>query len=119
MNFEEHNKDSLNREILLFEELITSHNAGRPTKEFTEYSPKTQINKVSQLVNETPYEELVVTSRVILHKERKRNASEVVSIVHSDKEVAAKIEQNIASEVSKPIAYTPDEALGLYVDNGF
>ena len=48
-NYEEPNKDWLDSEILLFEE---------PTKEFAECSPKTQINRVSQLVNGTPCEEL-------------------------------------------------------------
>ena len=45
--------------------------------------------------------------------EGKRSASKVVSMVHSDKGVAAKLKKTIASEVSKPIAYMPDEALGL------
>ena len=40
-------------------------------------------------------------------------------MAHSDKEVAAKIKKTNASEVCKPIPYTPDEALGLYVDGGF
>ena len=40
-------------------------------------------------------------------------------MVHSDKEVAAKLKKTIVLEVSKPIAYTSDEALGLYVDSGF
>ena len=40
-------------------------------------------------------------------------------MLHSDKEVAAKIKEPIASEVSKLIAYTPDGDLGLYVDGVF
>ena len=60
-----------------------------------------------------------MTSRVSLHKTGKRSTSEVVSMAHSDKEVAAKIKKTNASEVCKPIPYTPDEALGLYVDGGF
>ena len=87
-NFEERNKDWLDNEILLFEQPTTSHNAGRPPKEFAKCFPKTQINEVSQFVNETPCEKLVVATSVSIHKAGKRRASEVV---HSDKEVAAKI----------------------------
>ena len=97
----------------MFEQSPTNHNAGRHTKAFAESSPKTQINKVTQLVNETPCEELPVATRISLHKAGKISASEMVSTVHSEKEVAAKIKKTIASEVSKPIAYTPDDALGL------
>ena len=67
----------------------------------------------------TTCEELVVATRVSSHKAGKRSAPVGISIVHSGKEVAAKIKNTIASEVSKPIAYTPDEALVLYVDGGF
>ena len=61
------------------------------TKEFAECSPKTQINKVSLFVNETPCEELVTATHISLHKAGKRSVSEVVPIVLSDKEIAAKI----------------------------
>ena len=64
-----------------------------------------KLNRVSQLVNETLCTELVVATHVSLHKAEKNSASEMVSILHSDKEVAAKIKKTIASEVSKPIAY--------------
>ena len=80
----------MDSEILLFEQSTTSHNAGRPTKGSAEYTHKAQINKVSQLVNETSCGEL-----------GKSSTSEVVLIAHSDKEVSAKIKKPIASEVIK------------------
>ena len=81
----------MDSEILLFEQPTTSYNAGRPAKDFAECSPKTQIKKVSQLLNETPCEELVVATRVNSLKAGKRSASEVISMVHSDKEFAIKM----------------------------
>ena len=51
-------------------------------KEFTVCSPKTYISKVAQLVNENSCEELIVATRISLHKAGEKK-SEVVSMVHS------------------------------------
>ena len=70
-------------------------------------------------MNETPCEEHVVATRFSLHKAGKRRASEVVLMVHFDKEVVAKIKKTIAAEVSNLLHIRPMAPLGLYVDGGF
>ena len=61
-------------------------------------------------MNENSCEELLVLVYTKRGK-RKINASEVVSIVHSHKENAARIKITIASEVSKHIGYTPNDGV--------
>ena len=66
--------------------VLTSHNSN----EFAECCPKTQANIVSQLV-----------------KAGKRSASEVVSMVHSDKEVASKVKKLLLPRVVKLLHIRP------------
>lgn len=116
--FEESNKDWLDGDVLLIDP-TSSNNAGRPPKEFTECTFKNQVHKVAPLVNKNSCDELVVATRVSLYKAGKRNASEVVSLMNSDAEVASKIKKTVVSGSKYFVAYTPEEALALYVDGGF
>lgn len=113
--FEERNKDWLDSDLILVAQ-STAHR-GRPSKEFEECTPKYQMQKVSPLVNATTSQELMVATRVSLFKAGKRSASEMVSLIDSDENIAAKIKK---IDSSKPYTtYTPDEALALYVDGNF
>lgn len=92
--FEKQNKDWLDSDLILVE-TTSSTNVGRKPKEFTECTPKTQVNKISHLVKKSSCEELMVAASVSLYNKGKRSASEIVSMVNSDVEVATKIKKKL------------------------
>lgn len=116
--FEKRQNDFLDTEI----ELLSPTNCekpGRPTKDFTDSCLKGQVRKVSPLVKENSCEKLMLAASVSLQKAGKRNASQVVSLLQTDVELATKVKKIVDSGENLPVKYSPDEALALYVDGDY
>lgn len=115
-NFETKNKEWLDGPLLLVD---PTTNAGRPEKNFKDCTAKTQKQKVSSIVSQTPCNELVVAASSSLYRAGKRNASKVVSILENSEGVAKKFMTCIESDIQLPIKYTAEEALALYMDGDY
>lgn len=116
--FERKHKEWLDGELHLVDQDWTPK-AGRPVKDFSDCTHKKQVEKVADLVAETPLNALMVATSSSLHKAGKRTASQVLLKLDSHQSNAAKIKKCLESEVQIPTKYTPDEALALYIDGGY
>lgn len=90
--FEKRNKEWLEGDLELIAP-TTSAQVGRPVKEFSACSVKSQVHKVSSLINESSCSELIAATRSSLYRTGKRTASKVISMLDSNDVVAAKIKK--------------------------
>lgn len=114
--FEKKNKMWLDGELVLVD-LIS--NAGRPIMNFSDCQESAKKKRVYDIVKEIPCEELMSAASTSLYRAGKRNASTVVSSMASDEEMPKRIKTFIQSDDNKPIKYTAEEALALYIDGGY
>lgn len=91
---------------------------GRPRKDFCDLCPKTQIRKVSSLVQQATCEELMVATSSSLYKSGLRSASKIICTLNKDETAGQKIKRSMDTQVKLQIPYSPEEALALYIDVG-
>ena len=75
--FERKHKEWLDGELHLVDQDWTPK-AGRPVKDFLDCTHKNQVEKVADLMAETPLNALMVATSSSLHKAGKRTASQVL-----------------------------------------
>lgn len=91
---------------------------GRPSKTFSESKFRSQMSKVSPLVHRNTNEELMLATRIKLYKSGKRHAASLLQDLDASPTRALQIRKAVSCPPKKPVAYTPEEALALYVDGG-
>lgn len=90
---------------------------GRPRKLFSDGSERTKRRLVEDLERSSSEEELVFATKRVLHKTGRRSAAHILSQVteYSPKR-ATRIKKMLNSSSEKPIPYTANQALALFVD---
>lgn len=96
----------------------SSRYQGRPAKTFSESGDRSQLKKISHLVQSTSKEELLLATRVSLYNSGKRDAAQILQSLEESPTRATKMKKIVSCPTASPIPYTPEEALALFVDCG-
>lgn len=98
----------------------STRNIGRPTKSFSESSRKSKKRKIQHLLQSYTVEELTFAAETSLRISGRKNAADIVKqVADSSASTATFIKNSRKASIIKPVVYTDDEALALYIDGDF
>ena len=118
------NEEWLNEELtFMFHESYpgSSSGVGRPKKSFEDSSTKTRKRKIQHLLQEYDVQELSLATQLSVRASGKRDAASLIQEVSAASPTRAtgykKARKRSAKREQRP--YTPEEALALFISNGF
>lgn len=115
--FENKYSDWLDKSIIFVEdEEKPGPSRGRPSKHFMDLGDQRKKQKLLPLLQKYSTEELTFAARRSLEASGRRNASQILKEL-SEPEKVSKIKKAISTPTLGPIKYTPEEALGLFIDS--